>query len=381
MHRCPFVQTAPLFGRLSASRISDMSTTPPKPLLAVTMGDPSGIGPEIIAAAWASPLVHDRCRMVVLGNAEVLRRAIKLCQTVTHPHTQMATTVVEVSGPADVTSSPAVMPCLGIGTDDAADVAPGRIDARGGQVAYEAVVAATELALAGHVEGIVTAPISKAALWCADHEYPGHTELLAELCGVQDFAMMLYLPPLSGIGGPAGLGVVHVTLHTALRDAIAQLTTEQIVAKCRLADAMFRELKEAAPQIGVCALNPHASESGLFGDEERRIIQPAVDQARAEGLDVAGPLPADTLMVAARDGRFDAVVAMVHDQGHIAIKLLGMERAVNVTLGLPIVRTSVAHGTAADLAWKGEASCEGMIAALTTATKLVGLRAGGEVGA
>ncbi len=222
---------------------------------------------------------------------------------------------------------------------------------------------------------LVSAPISKAALWCADHEYPGHTELLAELCGIEDFAMMLYLPPLSGIGGPAGLGVVHVTLHTALRDAIAQLTTEQIVAKCRLADAMFRKLKEASPQIGVCALNPHASESGLFGDEERRIIQPAVDQARAEGLDVAGPLPADTLMVAARDGRFDAVVAMVHDQGHIALKLLGMERAVNITLGLPIVRTSVAHGTAADLAWKGEASCEGMIAALTTATKLVGLRA------
>lgn len=356
-----------------------MNKTPPKPLLAVTMGDPAGIGPEVIAAAWANPLVHDRCRLVVVGNAEVLRRAIALCQSVavgqSVAHSQMATTVVEVSKPEDVVSSPVVMPCLCVGTDDAADVTPGRIDARAGQAAYEAVVTATELALAGSVDGIVTAPISKAALWCADHEYPGHTELLAELCGVTDFAMMLYLPPFEGVGGPVGLGVVHVTLHAALREAIASLTLEQILAKCHLADATFRELKQATPKIGVCALNPHAGESGLFGDEERQIIQPAVDQARVDGLDVAGPLAADTLMVAARDGRFDAIVAMVHDQGHIALKLLGIHRAVNVTLGLPIVRTSVAHGTAADLAWKGKANCEGMIAAITTATKLVGLRA------
>jgi 4-hydroxythreonine-4-phosphate dehydrogenase len=232
------------------------------------------------------------------------------------------------------------------------------------------VVAAARLALNGRVDAIVTSPLNKEALHRAGHDYPGHTELLAELCGVRDFAMMLYLGPGGALVSAHGLAVVHVTLHTALRNVFSELDAAGVLAKARLADQFMARLKGSRPRIGVCALNPHGGEGGLFGDEELRIILPAVQQGRAEGLDLAGPLPADTLMVRARDGQFDAVVAMFHDQGHIALKLLGMHRAVNVTLGLPIVRTSVAHGTAFDIAWRGEAQATSMVEALRVAARL-----------
>jgi len=204
----------------------------------------------------------------------------------------------------------------------------------------------------------------------AGHDYPGHTELLAALCEVREFAMMLYLAPHDERPSSSGLAVVHVTLHTALRDVFAALSPEAILTKARLADRFMRRLEGLRPRIGVCALNPHAGEGGLFGDEELSIIRPAVEQGIAEGLDLEGPLPVDTLMVQARDGRFDAVVAMYHDQGHIALKLLGMHRAVNVTLGLPIVRTSVAHGTAFDIAWQRRAEVGGLVEALRVASRL-----------
>ncbi len=235
---------------------------------------------------------------------------------------------------------------------------------------------AAELAVAGRVDGMVTAPIHKAAMWQAGHRYPGHTELLAQLCGVDDFAMMLYLGP-QFVRGPAGLGVVHVTLHMALRDVFAHLSPETVLAKIHLAHDVMGRLKGAAPAIGVCALNPHAGEQGLFGDEETTIILPAVEAARRQGLHVRGPDPADTLLARARDGEFDGVVAMYHDQGHIALKLLGMHQAVNITLGLPIVRTSVAHGTAFDVAWKGQAEFSGMVEALLVAAKLATMRTAG----
>ena len=244
------------------------------------------------------------------------------------------------------------------------------LSSRAGEAAYQSVCAATKLALDRQVDAIVTAPLSKAALHAAGHHYPGHTELLAEMCGVADFAMMLYLPPGAAARGPSGLGVVHVTLHQSLRCVFAGLTTPAIVAKCHLADNAMRSLGVVQPRIAVAALNPHAGEDGLFGDEERSIIAPAVAEARHAGVNVGGPFPTDTLMVRARDGEFDAVVALYHDQGHIALKLLGMYAAVNVTLGLPIVRTSVAHGTAFDRAWQGTAECEGMVAALLTAANL-----------
>ncbi|MHB1036121.1 MAG: 4-hydroxythreonine-4-phosphate dehydrogenase PdxA [Pirellulales bacterium] len=333
-----------------------------KPRLALTQGDPAGVGPETIAGAWADPLIHEFCDPVVIGHPEILRAAVRLRATPAE--------VVEVASPEEARPSPSVIPCLAVGSDDVLDVRPGTIDPRAGHAAYQAIVLAAELALAGRIDGIVTTPLHKAALHRAGHDFPGHTELLASLCGVSDFAMMLYVGPDELVRSPAGLGVVHVTLHTALRNVFAELTSDAVLAKARLADRVMTDMKGSRAKIGVCALNPHGGEEGLFGDEEQRIIRPAVERGLAEGLQLEGPLPTDTLMVAARDGRFDGVVAMYHDQGHIALKLLAMHRAVNITLGLPIVRTSVAHGTAFDLAWQGRAEVTGVIEAVRVASRL-----------
>jgi 4-hydroxythreonine-4-phosphate dehydrogenase len=325
----------------------------------------------------------------VVGNRAVLERAVALVGTKAEI-VAIDEDAIETDGDghqaeSGIGSSAKRIPCLECGSIDAERVPAGVVDPRGGQAAYDALRKAATLALAGRVGGIVTGPLHKAALWQAGHHYPGHTELLAEFCGVRDYAMMLYLSPSDVVRGPAGLAVIHVTLHVALRDVFANLNQAEILTKIRLAnDAMlrlrrFHGLDQTNPKIGVAALNPHGGEQGLFGDEEQTLIAPAVEQARAEGIEAIGPLPCDTLMVAARDGRYDAVVAMYHDQGHIALKLLGMHSAVNVTLGLPIVRTSVAHGTAFDLAWKGQAECSGMIEAVRVAAGLANLNHDAEI--
>ena len=218
---------------------------------------------------------------------------------------------------------PDVIPCLPCGSDDVLEVEAGKIDARAGQAAYDALVMATRLALAGRVQALTTAPLQKEALHRAGHNYPGHTELLAEMCGVQDFAMMLYLGPDEEIVAPAGLAVVHVTLHTAMRNVFEAMTEDAVLSKSRLAHQFMSRLKGSRPRIGVCSLNPHGGEGGLFGDEEIRIIRPAVVRGLAEGLDLVGPLPTDTLMVRAREGRFDAIVAMYHDQGPHRLEIAG----------------------------------------------------------
>lgn len=351
------------------------------------MGDPAGIGPEIIAGTWPETIVHDWCRPVVVGHPEIIRRAVELWQT--------AVEVVEIDSPEQADPSPDVIPCIPCCSDDALAVPPGTLDARAGQAAYDSVVTAIQLAIAGRVDAITTAPLQKEALHRAGHNYPGHTELLAHICGIDDFAMMLYLGPNEELQPPAGLAVVHVTLHTALRNVFDELTEDGILAKARLANQFMSRLMRPAlslaaqtprrrstdartvdprPRIAVCSLNPHGGEGGLFGDEEQRIIRPAVERGLAEGLRLEGPLPTDTLMVRARDGRFDAVVAMYHDQGHIALKLMGMNRAVNVTLGLPIIRTSVAHGTAFDIAWRRQAETGSMIEALRVASRLAAVK-------
>ncbi len=337
-------------------------STKQRPLIALTLGDPAGVGPEIIVGAWNETVVHECCRPLVVGHPEILRRAVKLWQT--------GVEVREIADPGEADPAPGVIPCLPSGCDDVLDVAPGSLDARAGQAAYDAVVAAARLALDGRIDAITTAPLHKEAMRRAGHRYPGHTELLAELCGVQDFAMMLYLGPDEEIPEHAGLAVVHVTLHTALRDVFSALNEDAILAKARLAHHFMRRLMVRRPRIGVCALNPHGGEGGLFGDEELSIIAPAVARGKTEGLSLVGPLPTDTLMVRARDGEFDAVVAMYHDQGHIALKLLGMHRAVNVTLGLPIVRTSVAHGTAFDIAWQRQVEIGSLLEAIRVAARL-----------
>jgi len=310
------------------------------------MGDPAGIGPEIIAGAWGELRAIPDCRVVVYGHPEVMRRAAALRNVDT------------------------TIDCLTCCDDDLLEVLPGTIDPRAGHAAYSAILQAINDAQKGTVDAIVTAPIHKAALHRAGYPFPGHTEIFAERCGVENYAMMLYLGAGENITGQHGLAVVHVTLHTAMKTIFEQITIESVLTKIHLADGFMRRIMGDCPRIGVCSLNPHAGEEGLFGDEEIRIIRPAIDRAIAEGLHVEGPQPADTIMLDARAGKYDAVVAMFHDQGHIALKLLGMYRAVNVTLGLPIIRTSVAHGTAFDKAWQGIADPGSLLEAVRVAVKL-----------
>jgi 4-hydroxythreonine-4-phosphate dehydrogenase len=255
------------------------------------------------------------------------------------------------------------------------------VDPRAGRAAYEFLITAIDLALDRRIDAITTLPLNKNALHLSGVAHPGHTEILAERCGVPNHAMMLYLEtnprddrsdqPLPSSRAP-GLGVIHVTLHVALRDVFDLLTIPSIAPKIRLADQAMRPLTNGrAPRIAVTSLNPHAGEDGLFGNEEQTIIRPAVELVRREGVNVEGPLPNDTLFYHALQGQYDAVVAMYHDQGHIALKTVGFQRAVNVTLGLPIVRTSVAHGTAFDIAWKGLADPSSLISAVRVGAQLV----------
>ena len=330
------------------------------------MGDPAGIGPEIIAGAWSDRRMHASSRLVALGHPAILRRAVESLGLDVH--------VREVDHPAEVASSTTLLPCVNCVRPEAVEVPPAKVDARGGQAAYDAVLRAVELALAGEIDGLTTAPLNKAALHLAGHRVPGHTELLARCCEVDEYAMMLYAAPGERIRGAAGLGIVHVTLHTALRNVFALLTSDAILSKARLADRVMRAFRgdeTIAPRIGVAALNPHAGEQGLSGYEEQNGIAPAVARGCYLGMQLFGPLPCDTLMVRAAAGEFDAVVAMYHDQGHIALKLLDLLRAVNITLGLPIVRTSVAHGTAFDRAWQGRADPRGLVEAVRVAAQLV----------
>jgi 4-hydroxythreonine-4-phosphate dehydrogenase len=329
------------------------------------MGDPAGVGPEVIVGAWSDAQIHEAARPVVLGHPEILRRAAQLLKRKLN--------VVELDASmslSDAEASPSVLSCVKACDDEVLKIPVAKLNAQAGEAAYQAVRLAADWAIEKRVAGIVTAPLSKAALHAAGHKYPGHTELLAEICGVKEFAMMLYLPPGEAVRSPSGLGVAHVTLHQSMRSVFDDMTTDAIFSKCRLANSVMLQLGVKQPRIAVCALNPHAGEDGLFGDEEQTIIAPAVAEARRGGLNASGPFPTDTLMMRARDGEFDAVVAMYHDQGHIALKLLGMHAAVNITLGLPIVRTSVAHGTAFDRAWQGTARSEGMVAAILTGAKL-----------
>ena len=348
-----------------------------RPLVALTMGDVAGIGPEVIVRGWLDPRLHALARPIVIGDPGVLERALKLVGD------GGAIRIQVVAAPEEAVPFPSTIPCLpaGVAHEDLTDVQPGAVDARAGRAAFAFLTTAIDLALARRIDAITTLPLNKQALHQAGVRQPGHTEILAERCGVADHAMMLYLEASrSDPGEPAtqeerpgaGLGVVHVTLHVPLRRVFDLLSRESILAKIRLADRAMRPLTGGSrPRIAVAALNPHAGEDGLFGDEERTIIAPAVSSARDEGLDATGPLPNDTLFYHALAGAYDAVVAMYHDQGHIALKTVGFHRTVNVTLGLPIVRTSVAHGTAFDIAGKGLADASSLIAAVRVAASLV----------
>lgn len=328
-----------------------------RPRLLMTLGDVAGIGPEIVARAWPELLAI--CRPVVLGDVRWLRRALDLVGSPAR--------VVEVRLPEEIEPTERMLPCVAASTQDLTDVPTGEITAAAGRAAYDFLCAAIDFTLAGRADGIVTCPLHKEGLHAAGLPYPGHTEILAERTGTTAFAMMLYA---HGPKVPHGLGVLHVTLHMALRDVFRHISTATVSEKIDLLSSVMRQLTEREPRLAVAALNPHASDGGLFGDEEESIIRPAVVAARQRGIDVSGPWPADTLFVRAQRGEFDGVVAMYHDQGHIALKLLTGLAAVNVSVGLPIIRTSVAHGTAYDVAWRGIAEHQSLVEAARVAAQL-----------
>ena len=353
------------------------ASRPDQPTLALTCGDSAGIGPEVVLAAWAATPAHAEARLRVVADPHLLRRLVAEIPTL--PRLEIVAVAPQDQRP----STPAtvlVIPSAG----PAEEVLRGQISAAGGRSALAALRTAhahlrraeTPAAQAhdGSIDALVTGPLHKEALHAAGEQVPGHTEWLARACGLADSAasMMLWLPAAAGAAGPAaGLGVVHATLHEALASALEHLSPERIVqAGLRLA-SQLQALLQRPPRIAVAALNPHGGEGGLFGDEETRIILPAVTALAEAGINVAGPLPADTLFLRASRGAFDGIVAQYHDQGHIPIKLLGMHRAVNITLGLPLVRTSVAHGTAFDIVGTGRADPASMLAAIEAAVALV----------
>lgn len=344
------------------------------PILALTMGDPAGVGPEIIAGAWPYFFAGNTqdvgpCCPVVFGQPDIIRRAAAL-RKVKAEIIPINETLDSVRNDYFDHFGPNRIPCLNCCNDNVLDVPDGLLDARAGEAAFACLSRAIDMALNGRVDAIVTAPLNKKSLNMAGHDYPGHTEILADRCGVADYAMMLYLGHQENVVSSSGLAVVHVTLHTAMKNVFGQITRESVLEKCKLVRDFMQKIKGSSPRIGVCALNCHNGENGLFGSEEIDVIRPAVEQAKRQGLLVDGPFPSDTLMLDAKNGKYDGIVAMIHDQGHIAVKLLGMHKAVNITLGLPIIRTSVAHGTAFDRAWQGTAQTSSMVEAVRVALRL-----------
>ena len=338
-----------------------------RPLIALTMGDPAGIGPEVLVRAAANAKIRTTSRLVAIADPSIIQKSIA--------QLGLELAIKEVTSPSELedgseTTSRMTLPCINPCSSDVRDVKLKVVSAAAGQAAFDCLQKAAQLALDKQIDGITTAPLNKAALHAAGHKYPGHTEILGELCGVSNFGMMLYLPNSDLIRSPNGLGVVHTTLHTSIRSVPDLISSHAVREKTGLMHDFMSRLGCERPRVGVCALNPHAGEDGLFGDEEARLIQPAVDQAIHDGIAATGPIPADALLRRAVGGEFDGVVAMYHDQGHIALKLIGFDRAVNVTLGLPIVRTSPSHGTAFDIAGQGVASAEGMAAAIQVAASL-----------
>src|SRR5262245_16262221 len=321
------------------------------PCLLITLGDVAGIGPEIVARAW--PLLVQHARPVVVGDPEWVERGIRIVGC--------GARVNLVSSPSEARSAADLIPCIRATSTSLVRVEPGRVSAEAGKAAYDFLCHAIDLTMVGAADGIVTCPLHKEGLRSAGIKHPGHTEILAERTDTKEFAMVLW---------GDGIAVAHVTLHIALRDVFAGLTTPAVLEKIRLLNDLLPKLLGRKPRIGVAALNPHASDGGLFGDEETRIIAPAVATAVAEGIDASGPWPADTLFVRAHKGEFDGIAAMYHDEGHIAMKLRSGPRCVNITVGLPIVRTSVAHGTAYDIAGKGVADAGSLVAAADVAGRL-----------
>ena len=324
-----------------------------RPRIGITMGDPAGVGPEVVMKALAHEDVYAACKPLVIGDAKRLARAAQILKS--------GVQVVSVPRPEKARFERGNVDCIDLRLVPE-DLPFGKLSAVAGEAAYRYVERAVKLALGGEIDAICTAPLNKEAMNAAGHRYPGHTELLAELTGTAEVSLMLISPKLR---------VIHATTHMGLLDAIERIDAglvERTIARGR---ELLIRAGTPEPRIGVCGINPHAGEGGLFGrGEEERKIAPAIAAVRARGWNVVGPLPADTLFYLAARGDYDLVVAMYHDQGHGPVKALGLEHGVNVTAGLPILRTSVDHGTAFDIAGTGKVDERSMLEALRQAALL-----------
>lgn len=341
------------------------SKNPQRPILAITMGDPAGIGPEITVKALSDPAVYEACRPLVVGDLSVMERVMPIVS-------DGSITLRPAGSVSQAVFRHGVIDVLDLGTLDGHFLTPGQVSQEAGQAAYLYVERAIRLAQSGEVDATVTNPINKEAINLAGYHYAGHTEIYAHLTGTKNYTMLL---------AHQSLRVVHVSTHLSLRQACDAVKKERVLDVIRIAHDACRRLGIAAPRIAVAGLNPHSSENGLFGTEEAEEILPAIAAARGLGLDAQGPVPPDTVFCKAMGGVYDIVVSMYHDQGHIPLKLMGfrMDQAtggwtsvsgVNITLGLPIIRTSVDHGTAFDQAYKGTANPTSLREAIDYAVRL-----------
>jgi 4-hydroxythreonine-4-phosphate dehydrogenase len=321
--------------------------------LLITMGDPGGVGPEIIAKALTSSGIGKSCIPIIIGDTRIMKSALHLIKS------QLA--LREISSPDEAENSRRHLHIINIDNKDLATPPLSKPSASGGKACISYVREAVGFVMRKQVTGLVTAPISKEALKMAGFIWPGHTEMLAELSRTKNYAMML-------IGGQ--LRVILVTIHTALKNVPDMITRQRILRIIRLAKEACDMLNIRDPHIGVAALNPHAGEAGMFGKEEITKIAPAIRQANREGIPVSGPYPPDTIFHKAYQGELDIVVCMYHDQGLIPLKMIAFDKGVNVTVGLPFIRTSPDHGTAYDIAWKGKANPSSMIEAIKLAARL-----------
>ncbi len=324
-----------------------------KPAIAITMGDPCGIGPEVVVKALADPEVYASCRPVVVGNLYAMEQAVKL--------TGLPLKIRESDDPASAGQDPASVDVVDIHNLNPEDIAVGQITPACGKAAMEWVTKAGELALAGVVDGLATAPLNKEAASLAGYQSIGHMELLQEMSGIKTVATMLMAK---------NLRVVHLTTHRSLRLACDYVKHDRILEFLSLTHDSFVTYGFAKPRIGVAALNPHGSDGGLLGDEEKEEIAPAVADAQKQGIDAVGPIPADIVFHQAIQGKYDVVLCMFHDQGHIPVKVYGFEESITANLGLPFVRTSVDHGTAFDIAGKGVADHLSMLESIRLAVAL-----------
>jgi 4-hydroxythreonine-4-phosphate dehydrogenase len=322
------------------------------PILGITMGDAAGVGPEVTVMALMKPEMRAKARMVVIGDASIVADAARIVGC------DLPIRTIDAIRPDEIDDS--AIWVLDLKNRPLDGLTRGKVDAVNGKAAFEYVDRAVTLALRNEIDAIVTAPLNKEAMHLGGYKYPGHTEALASLCdiGEDDITMLLASPRLR---------VSHVSTHCSMIEAVHSVTTDRVVRVAKLTADAVAPLVSRPPKIALCGINPHAGENGLFGPEDEREIRPAAARLQAEGIDAYGPIPGDTVFLRALKGEFDAVVAMYHDQGHIPSKLAGFDDTVNITLGLPIIRTSVDHGTAFDIAGTGKAQPVNMEVALDLA--------------